>query len=75
MKDEQLIKLNIKILALNSRLHAIEDLFLAKHPELKQDLSDVFLRYMEEGIRAAGTEVGLSINEFLKAKDDIQKMR
>jgi len=75
MKNEQLIKLNIKILALNSRLHAIEDILLVKYPELKQDLTDRFMRYMEEGIRAAGTEVGLTINEFLKAKDDIQKMR
>ena len=71
--DEQLIKL--KILTLNSRLHALEDVLVAKYPEVKQDLSDAFMRYMEEGIRAAGKEVGLSINEFLKAKDDIQKMR
>lgn len=75
MKDEQLIKLNIKTLVLNSRLHAIEDILLAKYPELKQDLTDGFMRYMEEGIRDAGDKVGLSINEFLKAKDDIQKMR
>jgi len=44
-------KMKLKVLALNSRLHALEICFLKLHPDMEKDLTDLFMKEMMEGIK------------------------
>jgi hypothetical protein len=43
--------LKLKVLALNSRLHAMEICFLKLHPEMQKELETIFMKEMTEGIK------------------------
>jgi hypothetical protein len=58
----------LKLLALNSRIHALEQVFLEIHPDKKEALESVFMREMTEAIRIdyeSNTKIPIEEEGFL----------
>jgi len=43
--------LEVKLMAINHRLHALEQVFIALHPDKKQEMEDIFMKGMREQIK------------------------
>ena len=62
-------KLLLKIAALNSRLHALEEVFLSLYPNKKADLEAAFMKHMKEAMEALASK-----KSFVKAvKEEIKE--
>lgn len=56
--------LELKVLVLNSRLHALETLFLLVYPDKKQDLEDLYVSYLKEAQEYISKRLGSSQKDW-----------
>lgn len=61
-------KLTLKLAALNSRLHALENVFLSIYPDKKQELEAAFTKFMTEAMEDLASK-----KAFVRAVDKAVK--